>query len=306
MITNNENPEVKLIDFGLSKQQSDLTKSVLLKTKLGTPQYMAPEVLYGKYTQKCDLWALGVLIYVCIQCDFPFKGDNQQEIFQAIDQGDFDFGYEWDDISTELRDFVMGLLTDEANRFTAAEALDHVWFQKYGSDSTSDIDQIKISASNIGKYYLEKKLVKYFKLYITCKREDKQKISEAFRQIDTNQDGTICKNELEQWYSKYGMEDQYKEYLNLLEEMDINGDGLLQYQEYQAATNSYNQIEDKFLEYVFRELDQNGDGVLSVDEIQKEVDYVGICEDWESLVGPDKGMDFETFKTIIKKGYFDM
>lgn len=62
--------EVKLIDFGLAKRLHDSTTN--LHTKAGTPHYMAPEVLSGSYNEKCDIWALGVLMYVLVSGYLPF------------------------------------------------------------------------------------------------------------------------------------------------------------------------------------------------------------------------------------------
>lgn len=61
--------ELKLIDFGLSKKQEGNNK---LKTIAGTPYYMAPEVLDGQYDSKCDIWSLGVLLYVFMSGYLPF------------------------------------------------------------------------------------------------------------------------------------------------------------------------------------------------------------------------------------------
>jgi calcium-dependent protein kinase len=74
--------EIKLIDFGLSKKQKDGKK--MLKTVLGTPYYMAPEVLDGKYDSKCDIWALGVLLYVFMSGYLPFQGENRADVFYKI------------------------------------------------------------------------------------------------------------------------------------------------------------------------------------------------------------------------------
>ena len=64
-----ENESLKLIDFGLSKIQTD-KKS--MKTFAGTPYYMAPEVLQSTYGKQSDLWSLGVVLYTLVCGYLPF------------------------------------------------------------------------------------------------------------------------------------------------------------------------------------------------------------------------------------------
>ena len=69
---------MKLIDFGLAKYFSPAEDGIhdLMKTKIGTPYYMAPEVLNGAYDEACDMWSIGVITY-CILCGYPpFNADN--------------------------------------------------------------------------------------------------------------------------------------------------------------------------------------------------------------------------------------
>jgi calcium-dependent protein kinase len=67
--------EYKLIDFGLSKRVSSNFST--MTTIAGTPYYMAPEVIDGDYTSQCDIWSLGVLMYVLLSGYLPFQGDNR-------------------------------------------------------------------------------------------------------------------------------------------------------------------------------------------------------------------------------------
>lgn len=65
-------PTIKLADFGFAKQ---LEVSRLEDTWCGTPLYMAPEVISGKvkYTNKADLWSVGVIMYEMVSLEFYLR-----------------------------------------------------------------------------------------------------------------------------------------------------------------------------------------------------------------------------------------
>lgn len=79
-----EDAEIKIIDFGLSKKFDHAEMMSEMKTIVGTPFYVAPEVLSGNYNKQCDVWSLGIILYILL-CGYPpFDGDNNKEIFRAI------------------------------------------------------------------------------------------------------------------------------------------------------------------------------------------------------------------------------
>ena len=70
---------LKLIDFGLAK---DIQRNGQLKSLCsGSPFYIAPEVLAGQVGLECDLWSLGVVMYLCLSGKLPFPGESTEEIF---------------------------------------------------------------------------------------------------------------------------------------------------------------------------------------------------------------------------------
>ena len=71
---------MKLIDFGLALN-SDSDSS---DTMVGTPYYIAPEALDNKYGFACDLWSLGVIMYILLSGYLPFSGGSTDEVFEKV------------------------------------------------------------------------------------------------------------------------------------------------------------------------------------------------------------------------------
>jgi calcium-dependent protein kinase len=83
-----ENGEIKIIDFGTSLVYDEVKK---LDEKLGTPCYIAPEVLVKNYGPKCDIWSVGVITYIVLSGIPPFNGATDQEIMKKVKLGKFSF-----------------------------------------------------------------------------------------------------------------------------------------------------------------------------------------------------------------------
>ena len=144
--TKEDDSRIKIIDFGLArKHYANIEKP--MGTLLGTPYYIAPEVLKKRYDNKCDLWSVGVIAYILL-CGYPpFNGADNAAVHDAVRTGRYRFpSRDWSGISREARDFVRQLLQkNPSRRMTVEEALNHPWLIKNVSYSDSSAADTSIS-----------------------------------------------------------------------------------------------------------------------------------------------------------------
>lgn len=89
--------DLKIIDLGLANKLMDRHKLV---SAVGTPYYVSPDVLRGKYGAECDIWALGVLLFVMLGGNPPFLGETEKEVYSKIIHQELEFDPAiWHDVS---------------------------------------------------------------------------------------------------------------------------------------------------------------------------------------------------------------
>ena len=102
--TSDPDAEIKLIDFGLSRKYDIKEK---MHTVLGTPYYVAPEVLKGCYDERCDVWSIGCLAYIMLSGEPPFNGNSNNDIFHKIMNEELSFNRDkWKNVTKEAKDFI--------------------------------------------------------------------------------------------------------------------------------------------------------------------------------------------------------
>mmetsp|Transcript_36905 Transcript_36905/g.84254 ORF Transcript_36905/g.84254 Transcript_36905/m.84254 type:complete len:386 (-) Transcript_36905:102-1259(-) len=131
-----DSTSVKVIDFGLARRHSP--HDAPMNSLVGTPYYIAPEVLRKRYDKACDLWSLGVISYTML-CGYPpFNGESNKEIYDRVRSGQYRFpSVDWKFTSKDARDFIRRLIRlDPSKRLTAEQALNHPWIVKHNRNSS--------------------------------------------------------------------------------------------------------------------------------------------------------------------------
>ena len=131
ILIKNENKKkiYKLSDYGLSKQLIHLNQE--LTTMVGTALFKAPEIMEGKkFNYKCDLWSLGVIIYLLLFKKYPYNGRSETIILEDIKKkGQKELSKSEDN---ELDDLIRKLLVkDPEKRISWEEYFEHPFFKKF-------------------------------------------------------------------------------------------------------------------------------------------------------------------------------
>ena len=205
--------EIKLIDFGLSRKYD---KEQKMHSILGTPYYVAPEVLKGEYDEKCDIWSIGAMTYLMLCGEPPFNGNSNNEIFKKIVKESIKFNsFMWKNISKNAKDFVKLCLNKNSNkRPSASEALKHPWFTKVIKEThnfkkiNKDI-LLNIKEQMVLKYLINNKL----------SHKEKQIFKDSFYALDFNHNGFIIEEDLKKVFELFNIyieESQIKHLFNIL------------------------------------------------------------------------------------------
>ncbi|CAD6199765.1 unnamed protein product [Caenorhabditis auriculariae] len=129
LLYNDSRPEARLLitDFGLAYQATKPNET--MTETCGTPEYIAPELLLRvPYTQKVDMWAVGVIAYILMSGIMPFDDDCRSRLYTHIITANYVYYPQFWSGSELAKQFVDALLETNANeRLSATAALSHEW-----------------------------------------------------------------------------------------------------------------------------------------------------------------------------------
>ena len=263
----NKNP-IRVIDFGLSQVISPNTK---LKTKVGTAYYVAPEILKGSYTEKCDIWSAGVILYILLSGSPPFNGPNDNAIYKKIATMKFDYPEKkWMNISKEAKDLINHMIAPENERYNAKQVLSHPWLQNANKYNLTNLNFDPVFFQD----YVQSNLIKKMALIFIASRLEQNEIQDLkriFGAFDKEKNGQISFEELKQGLLQVRPNcSDDKGIFELFKSIDVDKNGKIDYTEFLASTlqkKSYLRIERLYEAFCL--FDKDGSGKITKEEIMQ-------------------------------------
>ena len=273
---------IKIIDFGTAKVFEKEKSEHLL---IGSAYYIAPEVLSRNYTELCDLWSCGVIMYILLTGRPPFNGINEEEIMKKIKEGEYDMSrYPWGVISDDAKDLIKGLLQlDPKKRYTAKEALEHKWFKNEKTKASQTVYNIKNRQlnkliDNLVKYRSDNILrcaVIALLVHNSIQLNQAHDAVKLFNLIDKNGDGRITREELFnglQPYKKELSDDELRKQVDtIFNNIDTDHNNYLEYEEFvRAAIDKDHFLSVNFIQFSFNYFDKDNNGEITYEEVKNK------------------------------------
>ena len=288
---------IKIGDFGTAKwfEENKIERNVV-----GSCYYIAPEVLEKKYNEKCDLWSIGVIMYILLSGKPPFNGVNDEEIYKKILNGSYDLKNEpWDKISNEAKDLIYKLLLrDTEKRINAEDALKHKWFIDNQSKELFNkienkvvIEKMINNLLNYKNYSVIQEIALAYLVHNFNQTRNVINACKLFNLIDTDNDGKIKESDLLKGLKKiFDDKDLEKKCHIIFENIDMNHNVYVEYEEFvRGAVDKEKFLSELTLKFAFRFFDKDGN---------TEIDYREIEEIFKDNVS-DINKAHEHFKKII-------
>jgi len=238
----------------------------------GTPSYMSPEMFKGSFTEKSDMWSMGVMVFQMMSGLLPYKADNllmQANIVcnpRRHPPWDVLTKYKW---SLGARWLVQQMLSkEEATRPTASEAAKDPWLSKM-SVSHDNEPATQQEREALHSQHLESHLTKMAMTCVTSQLNLSQlhHMNLRFKHYDTSGDGRLGHVEMRQVLEEVGVKAEDSELL--IESLDSDHSGVIEYSEFVAGCMDITNSDVKsHLRVAFNIFDLDGSGSITLEELR--------------------------------------
>eukprot|EP00897_Mesotaenium_endlicherianum_P000394 jgi/Mesen1/10355/ME000080S09751 len=285
-----------------------------LKPENFLPLYMAYEMVAtsrATYGPKIDVWSAGVILYILL-CGYPPFGSASQaprEIFAEIIEQPLDLeSFPWPLISAGAKDLLRKMLQRNPDRrLTAQQVLSHPWICEPGVAPDEPMDPVVLSRLRQFSAMTRLKKIATRVIAESMKHEEIAGLREMFIAMDVDESGTITYEELKEGLARMGARVTEDEVHQLLDSADVDGNHIIDYGEFFAATLHLSRVEkDENLLAAFMHFDQDSSGYITRDELGAVCDELhidrGEVEEMmmESDQDHDGRIDYHEFVAIMR------
>ena len=310
VLDNTKSISIKVADFGSSCVIDNQRK---ICGVYGSAYYVAPEVLNDEYNEKCDLWSLGIIMYILLTGRPPYYARTSSKILEQIRSSPIVITpFKVLGLSIESVDLLKLLLEhDPEKRISSKEAISHPWIQLHRNH---DLPNINIALDKLMSFNNESKLKEAVHIFLASQvisNSEFTSIRKNFQVLDKDGDGKLTKSELMAQYSKtMSISDAEKVVDEILERLDQDGDGMIDYTEFLVSCHDMQKaISREQLEFAFKMFDSDGSGTITVDEIKNTLTDGQIIneEAWhiilkEADANGDGSIDLKEFVNLMSQG----
>jgi len=268
---------IKLLDFGLA--QKILPGQKTLKTTLGTPLFIAPEI-WSKvhYNEKCDIWSAGVIMYELLSTEYPFTAESVAELSKSVTKNKLSFEYyTWASIDTATKAFIELLLKKNPDeRISASAAWQHDWIRSHHPSSMNgDQPQARrVDSSMCGnmKAFSGKSRFEQAAISIVAHLLDDSEIQDlqrTFKALDVDGNGTLSLQEVEQAFKDTKLSANLEE---LFGKVNFNGSSEIEYSTFIAAMMNQRLFhKQEHLWRAFKTIDQDNMNCITAEQLSQSL-----------------------------------
>ncbi|KAJ4955419.1 hypothetical protein NE237_012202 [Protea cynaroides] len=307
----NEASPLKAIDFGLSVF---FEPGQRFREIVGSPFYMAPEVLKRNYGPQVDIWSAGVILYILLCGVPPFWAETEEGIAQAIVHSTIDCEKEpWPKVSADAKDLVRSMLDPNPySRLMAEEVLAHPWLQN--TEKAPNVSLGDTVRTRIKQFSLMNKFKKRVLRAVAdnLSMEQLAGLKKLFHMMDTDKNGNLSFQELRDGLHMIGHPVPDSEVQMLMDAADTNGNGTLNCEEFVTISVHLKRIgNDEHLHAAFQLFDKNQSGFIELEELREALLEDDFGPDNEQMIreifcdvdtNEDGRISYEEFKAMMKTG----
>lgn len=297
--TNSQDSMVKIVDFGTCIEISGKERQ---SPPVGTKIYIAPEVSFGKFDEKCDIWSCGVLAYLMLTGDLPGNWGNSTMEDKVLTKK-----LDLTRITASAKSFLMKTLAYEpCQRASARDLLGHPWLQRSKATFTSPETE---SIQRLAHFHVESKLKQAALSYIATQLlsvQETEAIRRLFVGVDEDRDGRLSPLEFRRLLDRAKIPCQ-ADICVLIARIDFDHNGFIDYTEFLTAAMDWKRVlSNTQVDIAFQAFDKNHSSFIELRDIQR---VFAACQvtpfdpEWSHLLGPKKdqwkAVSLQQFRTLV-------